>query len=892
MSSSRITTPIGRPSLDAMLLQVVDGCLAGAIFLVPLFLGGRHAVGHLIFTVLAVTAALACAARRCLGGNGDEAGRFSRGAVALAAGGLALLILQLAPLPPRLLQWLSPHLAEVLPLWQPAGTTPGALGAWNRISLAPTETMTGLVLFLNYALLFFAAADRIKRQEDVERLLRWCAMSAVAMAVLGIVQLLAGNGKFLWFYEHPFTMASGVARGSFANRNHFAQFLALGLGPLIWWLQDAAGRRKSRHSRAADEHRAYLLTLALGVVLFAGLLSLSRGGAVSMFLAAGLCATVCYRAAALSGRFVAGLAFAGLLIGGALAIFGYEQVNNRLSDLWSGSVEQLDRDAGRRKIWAASIRAVPDFPLLGAGVGSFPNVHPMYTNALPDEGVEYKHADNCYLERALETGLVGLGLSLAGIGLAAAWCLRGLALGRSVRQRTCMAALAASFAAAAAHAMVDFVWYMPACLVVVVVLAACAMRINRDERREERGEKAAIFPSPLTSLLSPLLVLALLPLGVWMISSRIGPAVAQTYWDDYLRAWRKAEARGSAEASPLNDPTVQRGWIACLENAIRWQPTHARARLALAETHLRLFHLLQADSENAMSLANLRDAAIRSQFPSREALISWLGRAVGDHRTHLDQALHQTLGSMALNPLQGRGYLYLADLAFLAGGGAQVQKACLDQALRVRPHDGAVLYAAASAALLDGNAELWWDYAQRAFHSGRRQQRQFLADLAANMPVEQLPAVIDFLLRQLDPDLEAMRCLYAACAKRCGPEPLVPLLCIRAERARKEAAERSGAEAAPVWLEAGALYGQLGDQQSAVECFHKAVQSDPNSYQAHYRLAMLLLREGQFAEAEGHLRWCANRRPSDASVQNHLRAALKGRLESQRRAAAENPVSR
>ena len=66
------------------------------------------------------------------------------------------------------------------------------------------------------------------------------------MASFGPLQFLAGNGKFFWFYEHPFTDTCGECQGEFSNRNHFAQFLAfLGIGPLIWWLQDAM-RRQAR----------------------------------------------------------------------------------------------------------------------------------------------------------------------------------------------------------------------------------------------------------------------------------------------------------------------------------------------------------------------------------------------------------------------------------------------------------------------------------------------------------------------------------------------------------------------------------------------------------------------------------------------------------------------
>lgn len=268
-----------RRSPDHLLLKVVDSCLAGVIFVVPLLMGGRHAVGQLVLTVLAVTAACAWSLRQCWQ---TEARWRPTWAVPLLLAGLALVVMQVVPLPPWLLGRLAPTTTELLPLWNQQ-TTPVALGVWPYVSFAPAETRAGLVLYLDFAFLFLVVVERLGDVEDVERLLRWCALAAVGMGLLGIVQLLAGNGKFLWFYQHPFSPTSDVAKGAFANRNHFAQFLALGIGPLLWWLQDAARRgrdeaeRPPAARRRGDERKSYLLALALGIVLFAALLSLSRG---------------------------------------------------------------------------------------------------------------------------------------------------------------------------------------------------------------------------------------------------------------------------------------------------------------------------------------------------------------------------------------------------------------------------------------------------------------------------------------------------------------------------------------------------------------------------------------------------------------------------------------
>ncbi|MEN6405911.1 MAG: O-antigen ligase family protein [Thermoguttaceae bacterium] len=873
-------------SLETFLLQVVDGCLAGVIFLVPLAMGGRHAIGQLLLTVFCATAAAAWSLHQTLRGEPIERPGWN---FTLALAGLALLVLQIAPLPPWLLATLSPRHAELLPLWN---TSPNGLGPWRCLSLTPFETWTGLVLFLDYGLLFFVASQRAARIEDVERLLHWIAISTVGMAVFGLVQLAASNGKFFWFYEHPFADTARVAKGSFSNPNHFVQFLALGVGPLIWSLQDVSSRwtaKRDRDTVPSQPWGLFSLVTALGIVLLAGLLSLSRGGAVALFAAAAVCTAICYRAAALRGRFAAGLAVAAILVGSVLTFGGFDQVGRRMDDLWSESLQQLDHGESRRTIWTNAIKAVSDEPLLGAGVGSFSNIYPMYDGDLPDEGAECTHAENGYLQKAAETGLIGLGLTLIGMGMAAVWCLGGMAASQPTRRRLCIAAIAAGLVAATVHSFVDFVWYVPACMAVAVLLAACAKAMQSAKRKDRvpthfSSSLSPPFPSSLSPLLSPLFLV----LGLWMTADRIGPAMAQVYWDDYLVARKAANVRSLRDnVSPLNDPTVQRRWIACLKNVVRWQPTHAKAQLTLAETHQRLFELLQVDGENPMSLANLRDAAIRSRFASRQALAAWLDRAVGPHWAHLDLAMRHARAALAACPLQGRGYLYLSDLAFLVGGDEDSQRACLRQAIRVRPYDGAVLYAAAAESMLRGDTAGWLEYSKRVFQVGHRQQRQYLLALASHLPAENLPVAADFLAREFHPDRSMSRFLYDLCVKRCPADQLTSLTQYAVEQARQDALTLKGHDAAVAWLEANDFYRRLQDADAALQCAHNAVRCDPNHYPARLRLGLDLLDQQQFAEAESHLRWCRQRKPNDRNVENKLREAFKGQLDGQRNAASD-----
>jgi tetratricopeptide (TPR) repeat protein len=374
-----------------------------------------------------------------------------------------------------------------------------------------------------------------------------------------------------------------------------------------------------------------------------------------------------------------------------------------------------------------------------------------------------------------------------------------------------------------------------------------------------------------------------------MIADRVGPAVAQTYWDEYLVGLHATDTQ--LESNPSLAPAfveMREKWIAGLENVVWWQPSHAWAHLKLAETHRLIFEQLQKASENPMPLTHIRDAALQSRFESREALVEWLSRAVGPHWAHLDKALLHTRKALALSPLQGRGYVYLADLSFLAGADENIEQACIEQALKVRPYDGAVSYAAGAEALLAGDTARWLEFSKRAFDSGSQQRQQILSDLVTSTPNEYLPALIEFILREFRPDLAAARSLNLLCQKRCSPETLKLLTSYRAEKAEAAAPTLGPIEAAGAWLEARQLHGQLHNDADALRCARNAMQADPNNYEVRYQLATCLLNQRLFDEAEPHLKWCQNRAPGDTGVEAMLRTVLKGRFDRQSRAAAES----
>jgi O-antigen ligase/tetratricopeptide (TPR) repeat protein len=769
------------------------------------------------------------------------------------------------------LHWLSPQISNLLPLW-----TGSSLDAWQTLSLSPEETRAGLGLLVAYALLALVVTQRVGGVQDIERLLRWLTLATVLMAMFGLVQYLASNGRYFWFYQHPFTDTTSSVRGAFSNRNHFAHFMGLGLGPLLWWLQKGMPNRSSHQqaswsSRRGAHHlnprRAWRVGLGwilLAMTLFALLMSFSRGGILAVLVAGGVYVAIAFRAGLLSKRFAWSLAGVALLVAASLMVHGYRSVADRLDDLTSASLEELDQQQGRRKIWTAVAAAFTDFPLVGAGVGTHRALYPRYLEQYSP--TDYTHAENGYLQLAEETGLAGLVLLSAIFVFCVSWCWRAAGQRVDRRQRrhlACLAAIAASLVMSAAHSCADFVWYVPSCVAVVAVLVPCALHLARQASRTSPVAESSL---PRYAWLGGAVALA--ALGVMAIQERIGPALAQPYWDHYHIAHRG-----------LTDPRRAADlMLADFSAMVAHDPNDARSQLGLAEAHLRQFDLLQQQSDNSMSLTALRDAAHAWQGASPDELHAWLSRATGASKPHLDRALWHTRRALRLCPLHGQGYLYLAELAFLDSQQGLSPAACIDQARRVRPFDGGVLFKAGEEAALAGDIPTALVHWKQAFHAGPVIQSQLIDYAAARgFPLA-------FFTEHFEPDLNAYRRLHARYQPLTAPEPFAEFLKDYLAAAQQSAKTKRSAAAAEAWLEVHRLAMELDDPPRASTAARRAIKADPGHFQAHLVLGKQLLEQRQFEQAEPYLRWCQMRRAGDAGLRQLVEQATKGRIDAETQA--------
>lgn len=870
-----------------MLLRVVDAGLCGVIFIAPYFFGGRHDMGRLLLVSIIAVTACAWFARQAL----LPAARWPRTVaylvLLLAA---ALVLLQIVPLPQEWVSRLSLRNSQLLPLWNGGDGTLG-FGAWRTLSLMPHETTKSLAMLLSYSLLFVVIIGRIEEKADAERLLQAVALTSVVMAAFGLLHYFTTDGRFFWFYWHPHRLATKALSGAFINRNHFAGFLVLGVGPLLAWLLNATGHATTGQCRTHKINNpkqlmvAWALAGAAAIVATTVLLSRSRGGVLALLVVGAVLVTVYLGRGLADRRFVYGLAGLAVVVVGLLSIHGYDQVAQRLDDFAEGSMNDIDQKGIRRKIWTANIAAFEAGWLTGTGAGSHSEVCPVYLTQSFSK--EYTHAENGYLQIASENGIGGIVLLAAGILLCGAWCLNGLRQAVDPDIIRLLGAAAAGLAASALHSLVDFVWYIPACMSITIILAGCALRLAQLAKPFEASARCYRV-SKRGRWIERMAVAALI--GIWAVHTYIGPGIASVYWDRYLRASvadtalsrkqvealvENQPASPSAEQARLTDTMLDE-----LNNVLRWDPQCARAHLRLAARCIAEFDLLQQHSDNAMNLSQIRDTLATATFSSPDQQFDWLQRVFSTNLDWLRKADAEARIAATLCPLQGEAYVYLAQLAFLHRSGPAEANAYIDQGLHVRPHDADVLFEIGRQDYIGGDFDAAVTHWKQCFDDPGSHQLKIVYLLAGRLTAAKF-------LEIFQPDWRTLRSVWARYRDLGKQDDTDALLSYSASCAEREICGKTNIPPEFVWYVQAQFYIDAGRTDDGLKCLERAYALAPRHVFIRRALAKALQAAGRFAEAEPHYRWCLARRPEDKNASAALVEISKQRL-SQRQQLFES----
>lgn len=436
--------------------------LARAVILVllvgaPLAFGSVHEPAFIPLLVLA-----ACAGSLSLSGEGRDAARlaWSQRGVPVVAAYIGLVLLQLLPLPPALLQLVSPgtyHFHERQSLV--------ALTRWLPISVNPLDTGRGLAFLFAFTLLYVAVCREATDSAWRRRVIRTVTLTGLLATVIGLVQARSATPGTIYGLWRP--SWDQAVFGPYVNHNHFAGYVTMALPLAVGLTADAAIaalaalRRRGRRWLVALADPPALRTLRWGVAaltLVVGLaVSGSRGGLLAVPLA--FVVTGCWvRQARRVTLVFVGVALATLLV------------------VDTGPLESAYRRRGfsleqtRLGYWRDVVRPIPEFPLLGVGFNAFGTISPYHRTYQAYEWLGQAH--NEYLQALVDTGVIGLAIVLALLAVLAHAALRAASLD------VLDAALLTALAAQAIHNVVEFNWQIPANAATYVVLAGLVRTVG------------------------------------------------------------------------------------------------------------------------------------------------------------------------------------------------------------------------------------------------------------------------------------------------------------------------------------------------------------------------------------------------------------------------------
>jgi len=444
---------------------------------------------------------------------------------------ILVAVVQLIPLRAGLVTAISPNTAATKQ--ELLGDLPNssALLRYMTLSFYPNATKQNLRLVLSVAAIFIVVVNVYHRPDQIKRLLGAIAIIGGSIAVLALAQDLFGNGKIYWF------VSPGVGNahsGTFVNHSHYGQFINLSIGAALGLImvkihETFTGKKvtvpfifERLNSPAAKVIWLLLVIIIIGIATL--FVSLTRGGMISMLIAAGFTTLVFISQRSLRGY---GWIMVLMALGAFICVLyiGFDAVYDRLATL-----QELHQYEGRWQIVKDISVSYKRFPVLGTGLGTHEVVYPMFDRATTRSLAV--HAENEYAQAAEETGLIGLA-ALVVFGIIV-WVnyVRNAKSG-SIPIRSAAYGLGFGLLAIMLHSLSDFGQHLPANAVISGVFCALLLVLARTGQENIPTVKVSQRSQGSRSLSVAVLVFVS-GVWAWVLLGANSARLAEGHWENTL----------------------------------------------------------------------------------------------------------------------------------------------------------------------------------------------------------------------------------------------------------------------------------------------------------------------------------------------------------------------
>ena len=492
---------------------------------------------------------------------------------------------------------------------------------WAALSVVRSPylsiSLQWLVSLLSYTALLFLVLQLVESISQVRSLV-------MVILGMGLFEAAVGIYQFLWGGQPR-------ATGTFFNPNFFAAY-EMAVFAVIFGLL-CCGQR----GEAARWEKPVLWFTAGGVGV-AFVLAQSRGALLAFVVAV-----------AFIGLYRFGKAFLAVLL---MSLVASVIVPNPLQQRILTVGAQDPYAFTRLDIWKNSIQRIADRPW-GVGLGLYKYTSFRYRfpieGSIARYGKRAESAHNEYLQMAVELGVMGLAIFLAGIGLVG-WKIREtLNLALEPWERSVVIGLTGGILGILAHGMVDSAFHEPALVLLLCTFTGLILVLHRNRASDSTSVLEVPFPYHPARVV--LVVVLATVLGLLVIR----PAAA---WYAFDKGERERTVGREGQA------------LEWFERATRIDPGTTTYRDAVALSEVRLYHqsgdprqLLRAVEELMIGLElNPLDARFANRLGSLHVLLADRAGSEEQREALLGKAADYYEQAVQLDPYSPFNYLELGKL--------------------------------------------------------------------------------------------------------------------------------------------------------------------------------------------------------------------------------------
>ena len=779
----------------------------------------------------------------------------------LVLGGIAIGLIQLVALPDGLTGSFVGRQVEIYQNY--SGEEDPAIrvslnreGTWAQISYL-IIALAGLLLGSRY----------FRTSKEIVLLLGICTANGMLLAFLGIVQRLTYNGKVFWIFE----VLRGDPFGPFINKNNGAGFLLMCLACSVGLIPIVMAKRKTKGPALmvskempfwrqlyfqimyfVAELNATKVAVLLSVVLISsGVMGcVSRGGVVALLIG-GIITIISYglvRKPKNSGLIL--LPLVGMVLALSIWVGIGEKVLERFERVDLSGVLTLD---SRIQHWADTWPAVEEMGVLGSGMGTYRNVHRLYSTGRETGLFEY--AENQFFQAIVEAGWPGLILFVLAWVLAFHYAFTLLSKGQSATSIGIGTFGIFLLSSQATASLFDFGMYVPANFFMMSVLVGFLGHHAHALGRRLKKTTWLKFETPnlviQIGLLALFAGLTLIGLDLFR-KARLDrfmqtPTISLDYKNSDLAA---TDNRIKAMAPLVQQCPTVKSW-------------NYMAELWIHRTRLGYLADEQSDQayQDAVALLNEEEKAEFDDGIWAVTTLQW----IQEHAFFLKQARSKFQARMFLNsnfieenlmmarsylqysrnisPLQPVVHLRLGQIAGVSGEGAG--RADMERAIELAPNNTDYREIVGVYYLQSGNAKAALPHFQKILQVAPRGFNKVMNLVMGNSgrQMEIIPNkdIAELIL----PDDPGM--LFQFANERLKDDPEVQTFVL--EKARRLIGDEIPLYAKEIILQANIRYA-LGDREGAIESLMAALKNNPNDDFSQYRVTRWIFETGDLTKAK------------------------------------------